>query len=506
MGISQENKLPKMIIDAASQSTGTEIPTTTNIQGSAEVLAASLTHFIDLVGGHFPSTLSPDQRFQRFVRDLLVEARRSSIHKIHEVGSGLSGVVYVYPSPLSLDVENGDPKGKKQIDLDTDERIMLGYLAAKTQEKIRRQTIPQVTRQDIENASGGAFSTNIVRSRLFDPLQEAGVVTSSNDGYLLQTSLKDLKKSLLTSEYEAQVKVTSFEKWQNDEFGNTLIPIHLVPTIRALIDLSQHRSANDRIERGILSEKTGKSIGSVRNDLAALKGYNLIAQGIRSKGLLVADLSAYLTIMAANFDSPAVDVKVIDPAVPTDTQVSDQTERDILEITKSPDTEKNIEANPFLVINIETHRDYMTKIADLNRNPEVSHRPSALNHRLRRLDTMNERGQFPWRELISLGLAVEHNRDNHNELYPVGALIALYFSQEEVAQAARLIANGTKGAIEVISTHTHHILSKHLGQIEGKAMEADQKEKMVKFLKGSTEVLKRLDLICQCTDCRKLSN
>lgn len=271
-----------------------------------------------------------------------------------------------------------------------------------------------------------------------------------------------------------------------------------------MIDLSQHRSANDRIQREILSERTGKSIDSVRNDLAALKKYSLVAQGIRSRGLLVADLSAYLTIMAANFDSPAVDVKVIDPAVPIDTQVSDQTERDVLEITKSPDAEKNVEANPFLIINIESHRDYMTKIADLNRNPDVSHRPKALNHRLKKIVIMEDKGNFPWRELISLGLAKKHDSDNHKELYPVGALIALYFSQEEVSQAARLIANGTKGAIEVIATHTHHILNNHLQQIEGKVMEADQKEKMVKFLKGSTEVLKRLDLVCKCTNCRKL--
>jgi hypothetical protein len=94
--------------------------------------------------------------------------------------------------------------------------------------------------------------------------------------------------------------------------------------------------------------------------------------------------------------------------------------------------------------------------------------------------------------------------EHHKELFPVGALIALYFSQEEVSQAARLIANGSKGAVEVISTHTYHILNRHLSEIDQKNIDPDQKEKMVKFLKGSTAVLKGIKLVCNCSDCQKL--
>ncbi len=492
-------RLKRIILEAAREATNGNMDSSPEIDASAARLADSTSAFLDALSGSFPPTVGRRVWEQRLASGLFVAFRRSALESQVSDSIPNTQMVNVLREPLNLHVLNGD-RPTQILPFDDQQRVMLAHFTAATLTDLNHHIYPRVSRQRIENSSGGAFTLNELRRNLFDPLQEAGIVESSNDGFLLNASLRAVRTALITPD-EALIRVVPFDKWQKDEFGKVLIPAALAPTVEALSQLADQRSGDERILMEQLSEITGKKIDAIKRDIRMLKGLNLLAAGIRSKGTRAADVAGYIHTISRNMKkSPVVVTEVSRPETDSNHSSVSTENKSITHPPQRTETKKNTEANPFLIINMESHRDLISKLVDLNRNPAQSHRPAALNHSLRRLDNMEERGKFPWKELLSLGLA-QYDRDHHKELYPVGALIALYFSQEEVAQAARLIANGSKGAVEVIATHTHHILKRHLSEIDQKVITADQKEKMVKFIEGSIQVLKECRLQCECSEC-----
>ncbi len=496
-------RLTRIILEAASEATSGKMDSSPAIDASAARLADSTSAFLDALSGSFPPTVGRRVQEQRLASGLLVSFRRSALESQVSDSIPNTQMVDVLREPLNLHVLNAD-RPTQILSFNDQQRVMLAHLAAETLSDLNHHIYPWVSRQRIENSSGGAFSLNELRRNLFDPLQETGIVESSNDGFLLNASLRAVRRAL-TAPDETLIRVVPFDKWQKDEFGKVLIPAALAPTVKALSQLADQRSGDERILMEQLSEITGKKIDAIKRDIRMLKELNLLAAGIRSRGTRVADVAGYIHTISRNINKPQVGVREVprqhfdqpDPINEVSTSLEIPIEHEQIEKKKfnKPDE--------ILLLEIGERKKIIVAIANKGLDPKKMHRPSAIINNGGRLNAVDNSGKLVWDQLISLGLSVKAGRDHHKELTPVGALVATLFPFPEISQRASVIGNGKKGAVEVVALHLAHQLKAIQDNRVHISCSEEDRVKLERFISGSQEVLKDSNLSCYCPDCTK---
>ena len=495
-------RLKRIILEAAREATNGNMDSSPEIDASAARLADSTSAFLDTLSGSFSPTVGRRVQEQRLASGLFVAFRRSALESQISDSIPNTQMVNVLREPLNLHVLNGD-RPTQILPFDDQQRVMLAHFTAATLTDLNHHIYPWVSRQRIENSSNGAFTLNELRRNLFDPLQEAGIVESSNDGFLLNASLRAVRTALITPD-EALIRVVPFDKWQNDEFGKVLIPAALAPTVKVLSQLADQRSGDERILMEQLSEITGKKIDAIKRDIRMLKGLNLLAAGIRSKGTRAADVAGYIHTISRNMDKPQVGVQEVhrqqfDQPDPLN-EVSTSSE-----ITSKQQIEKKKFTKPdeILLLEFGKRKQIFVTIASKGLDPKKMHRPSAIINNGGRLNAVDNSGKLVWDQLISLGLSVKIGRDHHKELTPIGALVATLFPYPEISQRASAIGNGKKGAVEVVALHlAHQLKAIQDKRVHISCSEADR-VKLERFISGSQEVLRDRNLSCYCPDCTK---
>jgi hypothetical protein len=397
-------------------------------------------------------------------------------------------MVDVLREPLNLHVLNGD-QPTQILPFDDQQRVMLAHFTAASLTDLNHHIYPRISRQRVENSSGGAFTLSELRRRLFDPLQETGIVESSNDGFLLNASLRTVRQALIAPD-EALIRVIPFDKWQQDEFGKKLIPAALAPTVDALAQIADQRSGDERILLEQLSALTGKKIDAIK-------------RGIRSKGTRVADVSGYIHTISRNLDKPPVVVTEVSRQRIDHSESMDEELPSYKLPIKNEEVAKKKFDNPdkLLLLEFGERKQSIIAIASKDLDPKKMHRPSAIINNGGRLNAVDMSGKLVWDQLISLGLSVRTGRDHHKELTPVGALVATLFPYPEISQRASVIGNGKKGAVEIVALHIAHQFKAIQDNRVHISCSKEDRVKLERFISGSQEILRKSNLLCHCPDC-----